>query len=63
MVKEGFDRTATKDDIVDLKKDIANLSDRLGRVESEVDALIDVTLTDPKKRVTAVERDFHLLKR
>lgn len=43
MVVEGFndvnERMATKDDIVDIRKDIKNLSDRVGKLEIKVDTL------------------------
>ena len=69
MVKNGFDNTATKDELGALRGDVEILKDdvkslksglgrvesRLSRVESEVDALGDVTLTDIKKRVTKLE--------
>ena len=55
MINEGFKTTATKEDIKDVRKDIAEINGRLDNIEKHI-------LTDYGRRIERLESELKRLK-
>lgn len=55
MIKSGFDNTATKADIEEVRSDIAKIDERLHVVESKLDRALYTEITHLEGRVKRLE--------
>ena len=55
MIKNGFDNTATKKDIEDVRFDIAKIDDRLKVVETKLDKALYTEISKLETRVKKIE--------
>ena len=56
MIKNGFDNTANKKDVEEIRTDIAKIDDRLRVVETKLDRALYTELTHLEARVTRLEQ-------
>ena len=56
MIKNGFDNTANKKDVEEIRTDIAKIDDRLIVVETKLDRALYTELTHLEARVTRLEQ-------
>jgi len=56
MIKNGFDNTASKKDVEEIRNDIAQIDDRLRTVETKLDRALYTELTHLEARVTRLEQ-------
>lgn len=62
MVKNGFDQTATKDDVTTIKKDITGINSRLSGIQARLDDIADKMakkddVKNLEKRVAVLEEN------
>ena len=55
MVKEGFDKTATKEDISAVKGEVSSVREDIGRLETQLDRIEKLILQNHEERRKRIE--------